>query len=155
MDEIVEMTQEEYDSLKLKLENLEGPGRQEIVDAIAFSREFGDITENAEYLAARDEQVLLEIRILRLRARFENASIVESRGRVIDVGSVVEIEEVGGERTRVLVSNVVDGHTGDIPVVSPASPLGRALMGIASGAVVEVRAPRGPWKAKVISVRRK
>ena len=140
MDEIIEMTQEEYDRLKAKLENLEGPQRQEIVEAIAFAREFGDIAENAEYLAARDEQVLLETRILRLRTRIENAVIVESRGRVVDVGSLVEIEEVGGARTRVLVSNVVDEPGGDTPVVSPASPLGRALMGMASGVVVEVRA---------------
>lgn len=147
----LEMTQSEYDSLQAQLEVLEGPGRKEMAEAIAFARDFGDITENAEYIAARDEQALLEARIQRLRARLDMAVIVKGQGRAIDIGSIVELDDQNGERLKIIISSV-PAEENDLVAVSPLSPLGRSLKGASSGEKVEVRAPGGNWIANVISV---
>ena len=107
---------------------------------------FGDLSENFEYHAAKNEQGLLERRITILRRRVENAIVVEQAADgVVGVGSVVEIEDEGGEQLEVVISSVGG--------VSPESPLGGALFGAKVGDVVKVDAPRGAWKAKVVSIR--
>ena len=136
--------------LEAELAELEGPRRKEAVEAIARARSFGDLSENFEYHAAKNEQGLLERRIFMLRDRLHNAVVVDEAeagadGRVT-VGSKVEIEDEDGERMHVEISSVGG--------VSPDSPLGRALMGAAVGEEVKVVAPRGSWRAKVISIDR-
>jgi transcription elongation factor GreA len=117
-----------------------------VVAAIAHARSFGDLSENFEYHAAKNEQGLLERRISILRARLDGAVIVEGTDDgVVRVGSHVEIEDDKGERLEVEISSVGG--------VSPDSPLGAALAGARVGDVVEVAAPRGAWKARVLSVR--
>jgi transcription elongation factor GreA len=140
------MTQSQHDALAAELAELEGPKRAAIVEAIATARGFGDLSENFAYHDAKNEQGLLERRITIIRSRLESATIVEhSRGGVVGVGSVVEIEDEGGERLEVEISSVGG--------VSPDSPLGSALVGAAIGDTVEVKAPRGSWQARIVSVR--
>jgi transcription elongation factor GreA len=144
------MTRAQKAHLEAELAELEGPRRAEVVKAIATARAFGDLSENFEYHAAKNEQGLLERRIYMLRARLDGAVLVDedeaaATGR-IGVGSKVEIEDEDGERLHLEISSVGG--------VSPDSPLGRALVGAAVGDEVVVEAPRGAWKARVLSIER-
>jgi transcription elongation factor GreA len=142
------MTEEQRAKLVAELEELEGPRRTAVVQAIKTAREFGDLSENFEYHAAKNEQGLLEARIRTLRSRLDNAVVVASAGGgVVAVGSVVEIEDASGERMRIEISSV-----GGAGAVSPDSPLGSALLGRSVGDEVQVAAPRGAWTARVLAV---
>jgi len=139
-----QMTAKQADALRSELEHLEGPRREEVVAAIKTAREFGDLSENFEYHAAKNEQGLLEARIRTLRARLEGAVIVADAGSdAVGVGSVVEVEG-NGQTITVEVSAV-----GGAGTVSPTSPLGSALLGKKVGETAEVQAPRGAWTATV------
>jgi transcription elongation factor GreA len=134
-------------ALEAELAELEGPRRKAATEAIKHAREFGDIAENFEYHAAKTEQGLLEARITKLRARLHDAVTVEHEtDDHVGVGSLVEIAPDDGDAMEVEIS-AVGG-------VAPGSPLGRALMGAAVGDVVEVEAPSGSWKARVVAIRR-
>jgi transcription elongation factor GreA len=135
--------------LERELAELEGPRRAEAVRAIATARGFGDLSENFEYHAAKNEQGLLERRITMLRNRLDRAVLVDEDGLadgVVAVGTRVEIEDEQGERMQVEISSVGG--------VSPDSPVGRALIGHRVGDEVDIEAPSGSWRARVISVGR-
>jgi transcription elongation factor GreA len=142
-----QLTQAQKDQLEAELADLEGPRRAEVVKAIATARGFGDLSENFEYHAAKNEQGLLERRITMLRDRLQRAVVVDETKRSTDtvgVGSNVEIEDEQGERMQVAISSVGG--------VSPDSPVGRALMGRKVGDEVTIEAPRGSWRARIVSV---
>jgi transcription elongation factor GreA len=142
-----QLTEKQAEALRGELEQLEGPRRTEVVKAIATAREFGDLSENFEYHAAKNEQGLLEARIRTLRARLEGARIVPDAGvHEVGIGSIVEVDG-NGQTMSVEVSAV--GGTG---TVSPTSPLGSALLGHKVGETVEVQAPRGAWQATIKSI---
>jgi transcription elongation factor GreA len=133
--------------LRAELAELEGPRRENVVQAIKTAREFGDLSENFEYHAAKNEQGLLEARIRTLRERLNHAVTVEhDTDEHVGVGSIVEIEDGDGDAMEVEIS-AVGG-------VAPDSPLGSALMGAAVGDEVDVQAPSGSWKARVLAIRR-
>ena len=143
------LTEKQAAALRAELEELEGPRRAEVVAAIKKAREFGDLSENFEYHAAKNEQGLLEARIRTLRARLDHAEIVaDATGEEVGIGSVVEVEDEGGETMTVEVSAVGGSGT-----VSPTSPLGSALLGHKVGDSVEVAAPRGAWRATIRAIR--
>jgi len=143
-----QLTANQAAALREELDELEGPRRTEVVAAIKKAREFGDLSENFEYHAAKNEQGLLEARIRTLRARLDHAQIVEEAdsGRV-GVGSVVDIEGDGGQKLTVEISAVGGSGT-----VSPTSPLGQALLGKRSGDTVDVQAPKGAWRATIAHI---
>jgi transcription elongation factor GreA len=142
------LTEKQAAALRAELEELEGPRRTEVVAAIKKAREFGDLSENFEYHAAKNEQGLLEARIRTLRARLDTAEIVdEATGDEVGIGSVVVIEDETGAEMTVEVSAVGGSGT-----VSPTSPLGSALLGRKPGDTVDVQAPRGAWRATVKSI---
>jgi transcription elongation factor GreA len=142
------MTEEQRARLVVELEELEGPRRAAAIQAIKAAREFGDLSENFEYQAAKNEQGMLEARIRTLRSRLDHALVVSSDSTdVVQVGSRVELEDGQGERMVVEISSV-----GGAGAVSPDSPLGAALMGTAVGDEVEVDAPRGAWTARVLAI---
>jgi transcription elongation factor GreA len=141
------LTQAQKEQLEAELAELEGPRRAEAVKAIATARGFGDLSENFEYHAAKNEQGLLERRITMLRDRLQRAVVVDESKRSTDtvgVGSKVEIEDEQGERMQVEISSVGG--------VSPDSPVGQALMGRKVGDEVTIEAPRGSWRARIVSV---
>lgn len=141
------LTQEQFDALQEELAELEGPRRAAVIEAIATARAFGDLSENFEYHAAKNEQGLLEARIAKLRARIAGARVVDhDTDDHVGPGSIVEITDDQGDVMEVTIS-AVSG-------VSPDSPLGSALMGRGVGDVVSVQAPRGAWEATVRSIRR-
>jgi transcription elongation factor GreA len=144
-----QLTQAQRERLAAELAELEGPKRAEVVQAIAAARGHGDLSENFEYHAARNEQGLLERRITILRARLDGAVVVEDGASdAVVVGSHVVIEDTSGERMELEISSVAGEGA-----VSPASPLGSALLGRKAGDSVEVRAPRGVWTATVVEIR--
>ncbi|HXZ57747.1 MAG TPA: transcription elongation factor GreA [Gaiellaceae bacterium] len=140
------LTQAEKTQLEAELAELEGPRRAAMVEAIATARGFGDLSENFEYHAAKNEQGLLERRITMLRDRLSRVELVEKAGDgdLVEVGSQVELEDEQGERLQVRISGV-EG-------VSPDSPVGRALLGKKAGDEVEVDAPSGAWHARILSI---
>jgi transcription elongation factor GreA len=143
-----QLTADQRQALEAELAELEGPRRKAAVQAIKTAREFGDLSENFEYHAAKNEQGLLEARIRTLRERLNHAVTVEhDTDEHVGVGSMVEIEDGDGDAMEVEIS-AVGG-------VSPDSPLGSALMGAAVGDVVDVQAPSGSWKARVRAIRRR
>jgi transcription elongation factor GreA len=142
------LTEKQAAALRDELAHLEGPRRTEVVAAIKKAREFGDLSENFEYHAAKNEQGFLEARIRTLRARLDHAEIVEETdGGEVGVGSVVEVEREDGNTLRVEISAVGGSGT-----VSPSSPLGVALLGKKVGESVDVEAPKGAWRATIRSI---
>jgi len=140
-----QLTAKQADSLREELAGLEGPRREEVVAAIKKAREFGDLSENFEYHAAKNEQGLLEARIRTLRSRLDGARIVEQASSdAVGIGSVIDVEDDAGQTMTVEISAV-----GGAGTVSPTSPLGSALIGRKAGETVEVQAPRGAWRATV------
>jgi transcription elongation factor GreA len=143
-----EMTRAQYDKLAADLAELEGPKRAEIVEAIAVARDYGDLSENFEYHSAKNEQGLLERRITILRARLENASVVDGTGsEVVHVGHTIVVENESGDRIEIELSPL-----GGAGTASPTSPLGAAVIGKRVGDTVEVSAPRGAWKATILEL---
>ena len=141
------LTHEQKEALEAELAELQGPRRAAAIEAIATARSFGDLSENFEYHAAKNDQGLLEARIAKLRERLRTAVVVEhDTDDHVGPGSIVELADEDGESMEVTIS-AVGG-------VSPDSPLGRALMGVGVGAVVDVEAPSGSWKARVVAIRR-
>ena len=141
------MTTAQKRQLESELAQLEGPRRTEVVQAIATARGFGDLSENFEYHAAKNEQGLLEHRIRSIRDRLTRSVLVEQEPTAsgeVGIGSTVEIEDEKGERMTIEISSVGG--------VSPDSPLGSALLGAKPGDDVEVDAPRGSWRARVIAI---
>ena len=145
-----QLTRAQYDRLAEELAELEGPRRKAIVEAIAVARAHGDLSENFEYHAAKNEQGLLERRITILRSRLQNSEVIDEAAAaasgVATVGSVIELRREDGETMTVELSSVGG--------VSPDSPVGRTVVGRAEGDVVTVEAPRGTWKATILSIRR-
>jgi len=146
-EKVEQLTQAQKAQLEAELAELEGPKRAEAVEAIAAARSFGDLSENFEYHAAKNEQGLLERRITMLRGRLDRAVIVDDAiTDTVGVGAHVEIEDEQGERMEIEISSVGG--------VSPDSPVGRALIGRKIGDEVQIEAPRGSWRAKILSIRR-
>jgi transcription elongation factor GreA len=141
------LTASQKAQLEAELAELEGPRRAEVVRAIATARGFGDLSENFEYHAAKNEQGLLERRITLLRDRLDRSVVIdedEAASGIVRVGSTVVVEDELGETLEVRISSV-DG-------VSPESPLGLALLGRKAGDEVDVAAPKRSWRARILSV---
>jgi transcription elongation factor GreA len=141
------MTRAQKQELEAELARLEGPGRADVVQAIAAARAFGDLSENFEYHAAKNEQGLLERRITLLRDRLDRAVLVDeptAASETIGIGSRVELEDEHGDRMQIEISSVGG--------VSPESPVGRALLGRKAGDKVKIDAPTGAWRARVVAV---
>jgi transcription elongation factor GreA len=144
------MTRAQKEALEAELAELEGPQRAKAVEAIATARGHGDLSENFAYHDAKDEQGMLERRIAMLRDRVESAEIIDETAVAasdsVTVGSTVAIEGDDGEQMEIEISSVGG--------VSPEAPLGKALLGKKVGDVVDVDAPRGKWRARVVSIGR-
>ncbi len=150
-------TKQGYQDLVDELKYLKLTRREEIKEQIAVARGFGDLSENAEYDEARNEQAKVEARILELESLIENAEIIDEStmdARSISLGSVVKLldEEFDEEITYSIVgSNQADPLEQKI---SDQSPIGRALMGKKAGERVTVTAPAGELHFRVLEVTR-
>lgn len=151
-------TKEGFEALQAELKERQTVKREEIKEAIATARSFGDLAENSEYDAARNEQAQNEARILELQVLIDNALIIDETkidSSVVSIGSTVKVydKEFDEEIEYSIVgSNEVDPMCGKI---SDQSPIGHALMGKSAGAEVNVDTPSGVVCLKVIEVSRR
>jgi transcription elongation factor GreA len=149
--EPVHLSQSAFDRMTSELDELTRVKRREVVARIKAAREHGDLKENAEYHAAREEQSFLEGRVMALEDRLRRAVVVQeaATGRVM-VGSKVTVEIAGDELEYTIVgSSEADPARGRL---SMASPVGAALIGAVAGAEVDVHTPRGAVRYRVITV---
>lgn len=151
------MTLRGAEALRVELKRLKSQDRPNIIKAIAEARGHGDLSENAEYHAAREQQGFIEGRIKEIEGKLANAEVIEpskltNTGRVI-FGALVELEDQdNGEH---VIYQVVGEDEADIRAgrISVGSPIARALVGKSCGEVVEVAAPRGTRSYEIIAVR--
>ena len=151
----VYLTKEAYNELEEKLARMKSEGRVEIANKISFARSFGDISENSEYDAAREEEALLEQEIIQIEENLRNAQIISKKtagSSKVGVGATVEVFDEGFEENmtfRIMGSIESDPTIGQI---SNESPLGKALIGKGKGDRVEVSTPAGIQKYKILSI---
>ncbi|MGZ5090157.1 MAG: transcription elongation factor GreA [Burkholderiales bacterium] len=143
--------------LRAELQELKGVQRPAIINAIAEARSHGDLSENAEYAAAKERQSFIEGRIAELESKLANAQIInpallEAEGRCV-FGATVDLEEL--ENGQVVTYQIVGEDEADIKEgkISISSPLARALIGKSPGDVAEVQAPGGVREYEILDVK--
>jgi transcription elongation factor GreA len=154
MAEAHRLSRAAYERLKAEHEDLTTRGRIDIARKIETARELGDLSENGDYHAAKEEQGKMEGRIAHLAKLLKDVEIVEDiAGDSVEAGCVVGISFDGDDEVeRYLVGSIEERHE-DLDVVSPGSPLGEALIGASVGDVVTYEAQPGrPMKVKVVSI---
>ena len=151
------LTQEGYQKLEDELEILKTVRRREVADRIKVAISFGDISENAEYDEAKNEQAQVEERIIKLESMIRRAVIIDESkidSNVVTIGSIVKVNDMDFEEEveyTIVGSAEADPYEGKI---SNESPVGKALMGAHTGDVVEVEMPSGIMKYKVLEIQR-
>ena len=156
MKEVI-LTPEGYERLKEEIEYLSTEKRRDVADRIRIAREFGDISENAEYDHAKNEQAMLEHRIAQLEERLRAARVIDKKEiskDVVSVGSKVKLRDVDAKQT---VEYHIVGSAEANPSeqkLSNESPVGKAILGKKKGETVEVTTPRGKaLKYKIMEIR--
>ena len=153
MTDSTHLSQEAYDRLKAEHDDLTSRGRIEIAKKIETARELGDLSENGDYHAAKEEQGKMEGRIVHLAKLIENAEIVEvDDSGAIQAGSVVGLKYEGDDEIEKYLIGSIEEQRDGLTVMSPGSPLGQALMGAEAGQTVTFESPNGPLKVEVVSV---
>ena len=152
-DQSTWLTPAAHDKLQAELEELSTVGRAEISARIAEAREHGDLRENAEYDAAKNEQGLMEARIRKLTHLLDNAEVreVENSG-LVEVGTVVTVIDDDEGEFEFFVAPAENKVAGMV-LASPQSPLGDALLGAAPGDEVTYEAPGGTFTYRIAAVR--
>ncbi len=139
------LTQEDHDKLVQELEYLKTTRRQEIAEKIKEARSFGDLSENAEYDEAKNEQGIVEARIAEIEVTLKNVKVVdesEINTEHVSIGNTVVIEDESG---KTITFSLVGSSGIDLKSmkISDESPIGKACMGKTVGTVVDVEAPAG------------
>ena len=155
MKEVI-LTPEGFKKLKAEIDHLSSAKRRQVADRIRVAREFGDIAENAEYDDAKNEQALLEHRIAVLEERLRAARVIEKKEiskDVVSIGSHVKLRDMDAKQT---IEYHIVGSAEANPAehkLSNESPVGKAIIGKKKGEVVEVAAPRGSLKFKILEIK--
>ena len=155
MNKEVLLTKEGYKELEDKLEELKTVKRPEVSEKIRIARGFGDLSENAEYDAAKDEQAQIEAKILTIEEQLRNAKIIEKdekNGRNVQIGSKVRLldKEFDEELVYEIVGTIeADPRNGKI---SNESPIGKSLIGYKKGDIVDVKAPAGVFQYEILDI---
>ncbi len=151
------LTAEGLDKLENELDELKSVRRKEVAERIKQALDFGDISENAEYDQAKNEQAKLEERIARLETILRNAKLIdedEITTHVVSIGSKVVVKDLEFDEEMeytIVGSAEADPYCGKI---SNESPLGKSLLGSKSGEVIDVQVPDGVIKYKVLNITR-
>ena len=153
MSESTFLTPEAFEKLKAEHEQLTTTGRAEIEARIQEAREHGDLRENADYDAAKNDQGLMEARIRQLEMLLNSAEVREVEvGDTVVVGSVVEVIDSDGDRMEYFVAPTENKVAG-LLLASPSGPLGAALLGSSVGDTVEYEAPGGTFQVEITGIR--
>ena len=155
MKEVI-LTAEGHDKLKEEIEYLSTVKRREVAERIKQAREFGDIAENSEYDDAKNEQAMLEHRISMLEERLKGARVVAKNDApkgVVAVGTKVRLRDLDAKETiEYHIVGSAEANPAELKL-SNESPVGKAIMGKKKGEIVEVAAPRGALKYKIMEVK--
>jgi transcription elongation factor GreA len=150
------LTAEGYKKLKEEIELLQTERRREVAERIRVAREFGDIAENAEYDDAKNEQAMLEHKIAQLEERLLSARVITKREiskDTVSVGAKVTLRDIAARKS---FEYHIVGSAEANPAenkVSNESPVGKAIMGKKKGETVEVAAPRGTIRYKIMEIK--
>ena len=149
------LTQEGYDKLKAELDELKTKGRQEAARAIAEAREKGDLSENAEYDAAKDAQGLLEYRINELEKTMANSRVLDQS--MLDASKVTVLTKVTIKNTKtgkLMTYQLVSESEADLKKkkISVNSPIGQGLLGKIKGDTAKVSTPNGPIEFEIVDI---
>lgn len=155
MSGISYMTEEGYSKLKNELEHLKTKGREEVAAAIAEARDKGDLSENAEYDAAKDAQGLLELKINEMEKALANSRIIDKTQ--LDLSKVTVLSKVTIQNIKTgkeLVYSLVSESEANLKEkkISVTSPIGQGLLGKAIGDIAKVTTPAGEIGFKIISI---
>lgn len=149
------LTPEGKDQLEKRLFDLKTVKRPEVIQKIGIAREYGDLSENAEYDSAKEEQGVIEAEILEIESKLKNCEIISGKGvpaNKITVGCHVKLhDEIFDEE----IEYQIIGSTESNPLkglISNESPVGRALLGKKKGDIIEVTTPSGKSKYKILSI---
>ncbi len=147
------LTKEKFDELEIELERLKTEGRKEVTESLKIAKELGDLSENSQYIEARDEQQRVERRISEIEQMLKEAEIITKRAKkrdVVEVGATVEVSRNGDSLKFFIVGSSETNPVGGY--ISNESPLGRVLMGKKVGESVEVKTPSGKTIYKIKSI---
>ena len=153
MDEVI-LTSEGKKTLEARLDLLKTTTRREVAEKIKIAREFGDISENGEYDAAKEEQAMVEGEIMEIEAKLLKAKIIDDKvdTAAISVGNTVKIRDLSTKTDEEYM--IVGTAEADYAKkrMSNESPVGRALIGRRQGEEVEIFAPKGSFKVKILKI---
>jgi transcription elongation factor GreA len=150
----VPLTKSAHDRLVKEKQHLEGEGRRAVIESIASARAHGDLSENAEYHAAREQQGMQEARLRQITQMLENAQIIESEDDgVVAPGKLVTIKHQGDDDPETYFLGLREEKHADHDVLTPDSPMGRALLGHSAGETVTAEVPAGHLTIEIIEVR--
>jgi transcription elongation factor GreA len=149
------LTQEGYDKLRKELDELKSDGRSDVAKAIAEAREKGDLSENAEYDAAKDAQGMLEMKINELEKTLMNAKILDETQ--IDTSKVVLLTNVKMKNQKTgkeVTYKIVSESEADLKSkkLSVSSPIGEGILGKKVGDIAEVKTPAGVIEFKILDI---
>ncbi|MEM7287239.1 MAG: transcription elongation factor GreA [Actinomycetota bacterium] len=149
-----QLSQAAFDRLKAEFDELTTIGRVEIAKKIETARELGDLSENGDYHAAKEEQGKMEGRIAHLSQMIENAVIVADAagGDAVGAGAIVSIRYEGDDDVERYLVGSIEERVDDLDVISPTSPLGSALMGAKVGDTVNYEAPGGTLAVEITAI---
>ncbi len=150
-----QLTRAAYERLQEEFAHLTGPANEEITAQIAAARALGDLSENGDYHAAREEKGKMQGRIQQIQALLEHAEVVSpdrgSPDRAV-VGSLVDLRFDGDDDVERFLLGTIEERPEDCDVVSPSSPLGKVMVGARAGDVVRYEAPAGPVEVTIVAV---
>ena len=154
MAETQQLSQAAFDRLKAEHDDLTTRGRIDIARKIEAARELGELSENGDYHAAKEEQGKMEGRIMFLAKKLEDAEIVQvTGGDSVATGSVVELRYEGDDDTERYLVGSIEERQDSFEILSPGSPLGEALIGATAGDSVSYETPTGATlSVEVVSV---
>lgn len=156
MSNTQKLSREAFDRLYAEHGDLTTRGRIEIAKKIESARELGDLSENGDYHAAKEEQGKMEGRIIHLANIIENAEIVEisddGGDLTVDAGCIVSIQYEGDDDVEKYLIGSIEERREGLTVMSPGSPLGQALVGASKGDTVQFEAPSGPLNVTVVDI---
>ena len=147
------ITAEKRQELMAELHTLKTVGRREVLEALEFAKSLGDLSENAEYHQAREEQGKIEERISTIEHILQNSEIIKKHSSdIVDIGSTVTVQKAGSKEKQTF--NIVGSEEADFAAgkISHNSPLGGALFGKKNGDVAIFTTPKGKIEYKVISL---
>lgn len=152
-DEIV-VTRETLARMQKELEELTGPGREEMSVRLLRAREMGDLKENAEYHSAKDAQGMMEARIRQLQNTIKQAVVRDAPAstETIGPGVIVTIKE-DDKTSEYLIADSMEEKAKGLRTITPSSPMGKALSGRKVGDSIEVEAPGGRFSVEILSLR--